>query len=110
MPLGIRWNLNVSSPRTIVWPALLPPWKRMTTSACSASRSVTFPLPSSPHWAPTIASPGISMRVYAALGIGGAAEVVAHQGDRRSRHFDEPRHRPHSDLLAQLVVLQVGGD
>src|ERR671933_760736 len=32
----------------------------MTTSACSASRSVTFPLPSSPHWAPTTTSPGTS--------------------------------------------------
>src|SRR6476661_3039353 len=32
----------------------------MTTSARSAIRSVTFPLPSSPHWAPTTTSPGIS--------------------------------------------------
>src|SRR4051794_12595442 len=31
----------------------------MTTSARSAMRSVTFPLPSSPHWAPTTTSPGI---------------------------------------------------
>src|SRR3954447_10888642 len=44
----------------IVWPALLPPWKRTTTSACSARRSMTLPLPSSPHWAPTITVPGIS--------------------------------------------------
>ena len=28
MPEGIRWNLNSSPSRTIVWPALLPPWKR----------------------------------------------------------------------------------
>src|SRR5436305_2904055 len=32
----------------------------MTTSARSAIRSVTFPFPSSPHWAPTTTSPGIS--------------------------------------------------
>ena len=29
MPEGIRWNLNSSPSRTIVWPALLPPWKRI---------------------------------------------------------------------------------
>src|SRR3954451_15858991 len=32
----------------------------MTTSARSAIRSVILPLPSSPHWAPTTTSPGIS--------------------------------------------------
>src|SRR3954447_19338701 len=32
----------------------------MTTSARSAMRSVTLPFPSSPHWAPTTTSPGIS--------------------------------------------------
>src|SRR5215212_2590402 len=31
----------------------------MTTSARSASRSVTLPLPSSPHWAPTTTRPGM---------------------------------------------------
>src|SRR6201991_372867 len=59
MPEGIRCSFHVSPLRTIVWPALLPPWKRTTASACSASRSVIFPLPSSPHWAPTITMPGI---------------------------------------------------
>src|SRR3954451_25370049 len=56
----MRWNLNTSSPRTMVWPALLPPWKRITRSACSASRSTTFPFPSSPHWAPTMTTPGMA--------------------------------------------------
>src|SRR3954464_14427715 len=60
MPLGMRWNFHVSPAWMIVWPALLPPWKRTTTSACSARRSMTLPLPSSPHWAPTITVPGIS--------------------------------------------------
>src|SRR3954465_15738285 len=60
MPDGIRWNFHVSPACMIVWPALLPPWKRTTTSACSARRSMTLPLPSSPHWAPTITVPGIS--------------------------------------------------
>src|SRR3954470_16854715 len=31
----------------------------MTTSARSAIRSVTLPLPSSPHWAPTTTRPGM---------------------------------------------------
>src|SRR5689334_11062634 len=38
---------------TSVWPALWPPWKRTTMSACSESQSTIFPLPSSPHWEPT---------------------------------------------------------
>ncbi len=60
MPEGIRWNFHLVPSRTIVWPALLPPWKRITRSACSAKRSVIFPLPSSPHWAPTITMPAIA--------------------------------------------------
>ncbi len=39
-----------------VWPALWPPWKRTTMSARLASQSTTFPLPSSPHWAPITAT------------------------------------------------------
>src|SRR3982074_2885931 len=61
MPDGMRWNFHVSPAWMIVCPALLPPWKRTTTSACSARRSMTLPLPSSPHWAPTITVPGISV-------------------------------------------------
>src|SRR5829696_2289788 len=32
MPDGIRWNLKACPSRTIVCPALFPPWKRMTAS------------------------------------------------------------------------------
>src|SRR5436190_22566769 len=38
---------------TSVWPALWPPWKRTTMSACSDSQSTILPLPSSPHCEPT---------------------------------------------------------
>src|ERR1700756_4450175 len=38
---------------TSVWPALCPPWKRTTMSACSDNQSTILPLPSSPHWEPT---------------------------------------------------------
>src|ERR1700730_17054409 len=38
---------------TRVWPALCPPWKRTTMSACSDSQSTILPLPSSPHGEPT---------------------------------------------------------
>src|SRR6187397_832085 len=38
---------------TKVWPALWPPWKRTTMSACSDNQSTILPLPSSPHWDPT---------------------------------------------------------
>ena len=45
--------MRVVSPTTIVWPALLPPWKRTAQVDCSASWSMALPLPSSPHWAPS---------------------------------------------------------
>src|SRR3954471_8946037 len=80
MPDGMRWNFHVSPAWMIVWPALLPPWKRTTTSACSARRSMTLPLPSSPHWAPTITVPGISSE-----SVGGA------EGLRRALQAQEPR-------------------
>ena len=57
-------GLKVSPSRMIVWPALLPPWKRTTMSACSARRSTTFPFPSSPHWAPTITVDGMRGKVW----------------------------------------------
>src|SRR5450631_4273849 len=53
MPLGIRWKRCSLPPVTTVWPALFPPCERMTMSTVSASRSMTLPLPSSPHWPPT---------------------------------------------------------
>src|SRR3954453_14970324 len=139
MPDGIRWNFHFSPSRTIVWPALLPPWKRMTRSAFSASRSVTLPLPSSPHWAPTMTKPAMSDECRGGAGlparaglrrglaVGGGfgpvgpplrglrrlklgAVVVAAQQERVTAHLDQARHRPLTDLLAQLVLLQVGGD
>src|SRR5207248_2157812 len=44
-----------------VCPALLPPWYRTTYPTCPPSRSVTLPLPSSPHWAPISTIAGISI-------------------------------------------------
>src|SRR3954462_12890949 len=80
MPDGMRGNFHVSPAWMIVWPALLPPWKRTTTSACSARRSMTLPLPSSPHWAPTITVPGISLE-----SVGGGERL------RRAREAEEAR-------------------
>src|ERR1019366_5149630 len=48
---------------TRVWPALWPPWKRTTMSACSDNQSTILPFPSSPHWAPTTTTLAIS-RVF----------------------------------------------
>src|ERR1700680_5250871 len=53
MPLGIRWKRCSLPPVTTVWPALFPPCERMTMSTVSARRSMTLPLPSSPHGPPT---------------------------------------------------------
>src|ERR1700716_4010067 len=49
----MSWNLNSPCSVMTVWPALLPPWERMTTSAFEARKSMTLPFPSSPHWPPT---------------------------------------------------------
>ncbi len=52
-PLGSNWRAKLSPSTTTVCPALCPPWYRTTTCMSLASRSVSFPLPSSPHWVPT---------------------------------------------------------
>src|SRR5262249_36754039 len=111
MPEGIRWNLNSSVPRTIVWPALLPPWKRTIASARSASRSVTLPLPSSPHWAPTMTSPGMTGGLCRVRRSGDLA--VAPVG-AKERHLvadlAQAGDGSPTDLLLQLLVREVGGD
>src|SRR2546427_13044026 len=48
---------------TSVWPALWPPWKRTTMSACSDNQSTILPFPSSPHWAPTTTTLAISQSI-----------------------------------------------
>jgi len=59
-PAGTRFSTVFSPFTTSVWPALLPPWKRATTSASAASRSTTLPFPSSPHWVPMTIVAGIA--------------------------------------------------
>src|SRR3954447_3157825 len=111
IPDGIRWNLNFSPSRTIVWPALLPPWKRTITSVRSASRSVTLPLPSSPHWAPTITKPGMAAALcrFGRLGDLAVAAIVAEE-----RHLvadlAQARDRATADLLLEFLVGKVGRD
>src|SRR5690606_15384252 len=61
MPEGSRCSAYFSSPTTTVWPALLPPLNLTTQSVRSPSRSVALPLPSSPHWTPTITIPGMGV-------------------------------------------------
>src|SRR4029434_3329481 len=51
-PDGSNDSLYVEPLITRVCPALWPPWKRTTVSACSDSQSTILPLPSSPHGAP----------------------------------------------------------
>src|SRR5271163_2100242 len=112
MPDGMRWNFHSSSPRTIVWPALLPPWKRTTASPRSASRSVILPLPSSPHWAPTTTIPGIaaqcmsrsgSDRGHADVGAEVLTVIGTEQGKRITAHLDEARHGAGPDLLGEVL-------
>src|SRR5262249_39556202 len=84
----------------------------MTTSAGSASRSVTFPFPSSPHRGPTIASPGIGSesRRGASLRRRRDSQVAAHDRDGRAGDLLEPRDRADADLLAQLIEAEVARD
>src|SRR5579884_1570347 len=63
-PDGSSESLNTALPITRVCPALWPPWKRTTMSACSDSQSTIFPLPSSPHWDPTTTT--FAMRMFPA--------------------------------------------
>src|SRR2546423_14222978 len=86
----------------------------MTTSARSASRSVTFPFPSSPHWAPTTTRPGMALAVEDVRALvpvrNRPSQVTAH--DRNGgAHLAQPGHGALPDLLAQAVAVeQVGGD
>src|SRR5919108_5052861 len=108
----MRWNLYTSPPRTIVCPALLPPWKRITRSACSASRSVTLPFPSSPHWAPKTTIPGTTESVGASAAsaerrprrIPALAQVWAEERQLIG-HLHEARDRAAADLLLERVRL-----
>src|SRR5882672_676604 len=61
IPEGIVCSTYFSRPTTTVWPALLPPWKRTTTFTCGVITSTTFPLPSSPHCAPTTTMLGMAL-------------------------------------------------
>src|SRR5258705_1376085 len=62
-PEGNSASLYVSPLMTSVWPALWPPWKRTTMSACSDNQSTILPFPSSPHWAPTTTTLAISQSI-----------------------------------------------
>ena len=115
IPEGIRWNLNSSPSRTIVWPALLPPWKRTITSARSASRSVILPLPSSPHWAPTMTTPGMAGELVSRAARGGLRLSAwrADRGGRRrrgagGRRRSRPGGRPCAAPICSSSSLCVG--
>src|SRR5262249_51380054 len=94
-PDGIRCSLQVFPLRTKVRPALVPPSNAHTASPRCASRSVIFPLPSSPHWAPTTTIPGIRNPVYVGRGrrYGGAMadkhETCTLQREQREREQRE---------------------
>src|ERR671918_479420 len=105
-------------------------------SACSAKRSVIFPLPSSPHWAPTMTMPaisGVSLGAASPVPRGAAALperivlgaaggrrsggqdelavaplVVAEHRQRLAAHLVQPRDRARPDLGDQGIVLEIG--
>src|SRR5918911_108891 len=94
----------------------------MTTSAFSAIRSVTFPLPSSPHWAPTTTRPGMRLLQLGGAARGGriqpraglralaaASQIVSHDWNGDA-HLTQPGHDARSDLLLELLLGCVRGD
>src|SRR6185437_16174141 len=109
----------------MVWPALLPPWKRTTISARLASQSTTLPLPSSPHWAPITATLAIRLlriptagphrRTGCACNPGGAlqsdhprrsAPQSSHIPPREAETPAPDRHRPghkHEDAVVETA-------
>src|SRR5271167_1927181 len=100
MPLGTSWRAKVSPSTTMVWPALWPPWYRTTSSISLARRSVSFPLPSSPHWVPTTTVAGTRLSSVAKSGL--RTSVT------RRRGLDAPN--PPDSEQDDLAVLLVHGD
>ena len=94
-PRGSGGASTPRSPRTIVWPALLPPWKRTTASPCSASRSVILPLPSSPHWAPTMTIPGMAVQFRGAAGL---SRPLRSDARLRGRGYSRRSSSPYSGI------------
>src|SRR5207244_9104315 len=66
---GIRDDLvtGVQTCALPICPALLPPWLRTTISTFAVSTSIIFPLPSSPHCAPT--------KIVLAIAIGNGQKI-----------------------------------
>src|SRR5689334_18151954 len=82
---------------TSVWPALWPPWKRTTISACSDSQSTILPFPSSPHWAPTtttLAIPGVSLCNPSLHEHDGIRKATRATSDQRPRGLPFGDHAP----------------
>src|SRR2546422_5138194 len=103
-PAGTRFRMVFSPFTTSVWPALLPPWKRTTTSALAARRSTTFPFPSSPHCVPMMTVAGIRLETQLLCGddLGQRAQRVEHVGRHRLVDVDQrERHAAHP-LAAEL--------
>src|SRR5947199_3152193 len=103
-PAGTRFRMVFSPFTTSVWPALLPPWKRTTTSALAARRSTTFPFPSSPHCVPMMTVAGMGSE--AQLLRGDDLRQRAQRGEHVVRHRlvdvnERDRHAAHP-LAAEL--------
>src|SRR3981081_3700875 len=82
------------------------------TSASSSRRSVIFPLPSSPHWAPTMTIDGIArLSLGSDFEVGGRPTPIAPHDRALHATPGGPGARARADLGAQLIgVQQVGRD
>src|SRR5438874_630019 len=109
-PLGTRWRTVLVPPTTKVCPALAPPWKRTTTSAQEVKRSTIFPLPSSPHCAPTITT--FDMRILSHVR-GSKEDLAALERLRKlAQLLEDLGARPpiHVDEGQRLSIRSVAGE
>src|SRR3954463_2837104 len=113
MPLGTRCRTVFVPPTTSVCPAFAPPWKRTTTSAQEVKRSTIFPLPSSPHWAPTITTFDMRRTLSRTAGSGSKEDLanIEHVG-KPTQPVEDLGARPpiHVDEGQRLSVRSIAGE
>src|SRR3954454_19333493 len=113
MPLGTSRRTVFVPPTTSVCPAFAPPWKRTTTSAQEVKRSTIFPLPSSPHWAPTITTFDMRRTLSRTAGSGSKEDLanIEHVGKPTQPVEDLGARSPiHVDQGQRLSVRSIAGE
>src|SRR3954466_6739931 len=99
MPDGNKWRTNLRPRTYTVCPALWPPWYRATNENCGVRRSTIFPLPSSPHCAPSTAM--FMTGVHATTRVGASTHVPDGQN---AQHRDDASLRLRPDIYRACAI------